>query len=165
MRESARNGYPCFVTDVIDPVAAWRAVLLAQSRVVRAIEADLENAGAIPLTWYDVLLELNGAPERRLRMQQLGLRTVLSRSRVSRLVDELEAHGLAQRLPDPNDGRATLATITPAGRAALRSAAPIYLRGIERHFTRHLSIEQQRAIAAWFQKVVGAHQATIDPRR
>lgn len=153
------------MADAPDPVAAWRAVLLAQSRAVRAIEHDLETAGVVPLTWYDVLLELNGAPDRRLRMQELGLRTVLSRTRVSRLVGELEAAGLVQRVPDPADGRASFATITDDGRTALRQAAPIYLAGIEEHFTRHLSAAEQRTVARSLLRVAQVHEAAIDPRR
>ncbi|HWM97351.1 MAG TPA: hypothetical protein VNO54_09850 [Streptosporangiaceae bacterium] len=54
-----------------DPVvAAWRALLVAHSRLVPAIEADLRAAGQVPLSWYDVLLELNSAPGRRLRMSR-----------------------------------------------------------------------------------------------
>ena len=146
-------------------IAAWRALLLTQSRVVRAIESDLEAAALIPLTWYDVLLELNAAPGRQLRMQQLGLRTVLSRTRCSRLVTELEDAGLVERLPDPDDGRATLATITEKGRAALTKAAPVYRRGIAQHFARHLTADEQRVIAIALQKVIDAHEALIDPRR
>ncbi len=147
-----------------DPLAAWRAVLLAQSRAVRAIEADLDAAGVIPLGWYDVLLELRAAPE-GLRMQELGARAVLSRTRVSRMVGELEQQGLVRRTPDPDDGRASRAGITDAGRDALRAAAPVYLAGIEEHFTRHLTPAQQRAIARGLQRVVDAHDATADPRR
>jgi DNA-binding MarR family transcriptional regulator len=150
--------------DATDPLAAWRAVLLAQSKAVRAIEADLAAADDIPLGWYDVLLELNAAPD-GLRMQDLGLRAVLSRTRVSRIVTELEREGLATRTPDPTDGRVAVAGITSAGRAALRAAAPIYLAGIEEHFTRHLSIAQQRTIATGLQKVIDAHDAEADPRR
>jgi DNA-binding MarR family transcriptional regulator len=153
------------VTDDPNAVAAWRAVLLAQSRAVRAIERDLADHGLIPLAWYDVLLELNAAPDRRLRMQELGLRAVLSRTRVSRIVSELEAAGYVERLPDPHDGRATLATVTAAGRAALRQAAPIYLAGIDQHFTRHLTHAQQRAIIVGLQQVIDAHDAHTDPRR
>jgi DNA-binding MarR family transcriptional regulator len=138
-------------------LAAWRALLLAQNAVLRAIESDLNRAGAIPLTWYDVLLELSAAPQRKLRMQELADRVVLSRTRVSRLVDDLEARGLVVREPDPTDGRATLAAITPAGRAARRKAAPVYLAGIERHFTRHLDESEQHAIAEALQRVAGAH--------
>jgi DNA-binding MarR family transcriptional regulator len=135
-------------------IGAWRAVLLAQNRVVRAIDDDLAAAGLVPLTWYDVLLELNSAPDRRLRMQQLAERVVLSRSRVSRLVDELERHGLVERRADPDDGRAILACLTPEGRRALRRAAPTYLRGIERHFTSQLTDAEQRTIASALQKVI-----------
>jgi DNA-binding MarR family transcriptional regulator len=148
-----------------DPIAAWRALLLAQSRALRAIERDLDAGGRISLSWYDVLLELNAAPDRRLRMQELGLKAVLSRTRVSRIVTELESAGYVDRVPDPDDGRVTLATLTPAGRAALKKAAPVYLAGIERHFTRHLSGAQQRAIADGLQRVIDAHDAETDPRR
>jgi len=146
-------------------VQAWRAVLLTQDRVVRAIERDLERAGLIPLTWYDVLLELQAAPSGQLRMQDLAARVVLSRTRVSRLVSELEAAGLVRRRPDPADGRATLATITRSGEAAFRQAAPVYLAGIQEHFGKYLSASQQRAIARALQRVIGAHQATLDVRR
>src|SRR5689334_660044 len=108
------------VEKALDPVAAWRAVLLAQSRAIREIERELSAADVISLSWYDVLLELNAAPDRRLRMQELGVRAVLSRTRVSRIVSELEAAGLVERVADPEDGRATLATITRNGRVALR---------------------------------------------
>jgi DNA-binding MarR family transcriptional regulator len=149
----------------IDPVAAWRAVLLAEDRVVRAIERDLAGAGLIPLTWYDVLLELAAASDGCLRMQQLGARVVLSRTRVSRLVTELEGERLVERRPDPNDGRATLATITPAGKQALRRAAPVYLAGIEDHFTRHLTVAEQQAIVGGLQRVIDAHDPRLDIRR
>lgn len=152
------------MADDLDPLAAWRSVLLAQSKAVRAIEADLDAADVIPLAWYDVLLELNAEPD-GLRMQELGLRAVLSRTRVSRIVAELEKEGLVMRVPDPADGRATLAGITSAGRTALRAAAPVYLAGIDEHFTRHLSPAQQRTIATGLQKVVDHHDAHADPRR
>jgi DNA-binding MarR family transcriptional regulator len=140
-----------------DQVAAWRALLRAQDAVVRAIEDDLGHAGAIDLSWYDVLLELNGAPDRRLRMQELAARTVLSRSRVSRLVDELGGRGLVDRQPDPTDGRASFAHLTAAGRDALRAAAPVYLDGIERHFAAHLDDGERALLTAVLERVVAAH--------
>jgi Transcriptional regulators len=76
----------------------------------------------VPLSWYDVLLELNAAPDRRLRMSELGQRTVLSRTRVSRVVDELATAGLAERQPDQADGRSSFA-VSPRP-AAKRCGAP-----------------------------------------
>lgn len=139
-----------------DQFAAWRALLLAHHRAVRAIEADLDAAGTIPLTWYDVLLELRARPE-GLRMQDLGERAVLSRTRVSRLVDELEARGLVARRPDPDDRRATIASITPAGEAAFRATAPTYLAKIDEHFNAHLTNRERVVIAQALQRVVDAH--------
>jgi DNA-binding MarR family transcriptional regulator len=147
-----------------DPIAAWRSMLLAHSRALRAIESDLAAAGTIPLTWYDVLLELNGAGG-RLRMQDLGDRVVLSRTRVSRLVGDLERQGLVTREPDGTDGRVTYAGITAAGQQALRSTAPVYRRGIEEHFTRHLTADEQQVVATALSRVVDAHQAVAAPRR
>jgi DNA-binding MarR family transcriptional regulator len=143
--------------EVDDPVAPWRALLRAQDAVVRSIEDDLARAGAVNLSWYDVLLELNGAPDRRLRMQDLAARTVLSRSRVSRLVDELVDRGLVERQPDPADGRASFAHLTAPGRDALRAAAPVYVDGIERHFTTHLDAHERAVLTTALQRVVDAH--------
>ncbi len=153
------------MADDNDPFGAWRAVLLAHSRALRAIERDLEAAGAIPLGWYDVLLELNAAPERQLRMQDLAARAVLSRTRISRIVGELEAEGHVERVADPSDGRATLAKVTTAGRAELRRTAPLYQAGVEQHFNRHLSPTARRGIEKNLQRVIDAHQAELDLRR
>ncbi len=148
-----------------DSLAAWRSLLLAQNAVLRAIEADLQRAGLVPLTWYDVLLELNAAERRRLRMQELAARTVLSRTRVSRLVEEMSRAGLVTREPDPSDGRAAFAVLTPAGRQALRRAAPCYLAGIRRYFTDHLGADEVRQVAGALEKVVEAHEPERSARR
>ena len=132
-----------------DPaVAAWRGLLVAHSRLVPAIEADLRAAGQVPLSWYDVLLELNAAPLRRLRMSELGERAVLSRTRVSRVVDELAAAGLAERQPDEADGRSSFAVLTPRGKDALRRAWPVYRDSIHRRLGAHLTSQQCRDLAA-----------------
>jgi DNA-binding MarR family transcriptional regulator len=135
---------------------AWRALLLAHQRVVRAIEADLAAARTVPLTWYDVLLELRAMPD-GLRMQDLSERVVLSRTRVSRLVDELEREGLVRRRPDPDDGRATIAAITPAGIEAFRATAPLYLAKIDEHFNRHLTARERATLTNGLERVVAAH--------
>jgi DNA-binding MarR family transcriptional regulator len=164
MRARARNiVYDRPMTDV--DVAAWRAVLLAQSRVLRAIERDLDVEGAISLGWYDVLLELNAAPGRQLRMQDLAARAVLSRTRVSRIVSELEGAGYVERRTDADDRRAWLATLTTTGRAALKRTAPIYLAGIERHFNGHLTARDRALLVEILQPVIATHQAELNLRR
>ena len=145
-----------------DPaVDAWRGLLVAHSRLVPVVEADLRAAGQIPLSWYDVLLELNAAPGRRLRMSELGQRTVLSRTRVSRVVDELATTGLAERQPDQADGRSSFAVLTPAGHEALRRAWPIYRQAIHRQLTARLTPQQCRELAALLGQVIATDD--LDP--
>ncbi|HEY9391678.1 MAG TPA: MarR family transcriptional regulator [Mycobacteriales bacterium] len=138
-------------------VEAWRAMLLAYNAAMRAIDAELERTGSIPLTWYDVLLELNAAPGRKLRMQDLAGRVVLSRSRVSRLVDDMVRAGLVSRTRGEVDRREVWASITERGREDLRATAPRYLSGIERHFSSHLSDEEKVVVAVALTKVTAAH--------
>ncbi len=148
-----------------DCVEAWRALLQAENVVLRKIEADMQRAGVIALTWYDVLLELNAVPGRRLRMQDLAARTVLSRTRVSRLVDELQAQDLVVREPDPADGRVSFAVLTATGRSSLKVAAPIYLAGIKAHFTDHLTTTERSHITSALGKVIASHQQPLEPKR
>jgi DNA-binding MarR family transcriptional regulator len=135
-------------------VRAWGALLQVHAALVPLLDRELQAAVGLPLTWYDVLLELNAAPERRLSMTELGDRVVLSRTRVSRLVEEMQRHGLVERQANPVDGRSTFAAITPAGRRRLRSAAPHYLRSIQEHFARHLSAGELASIGAALQRVL-----------
>ena len=127
-------------------ILAWSAFLRAHAAVVRRIEADVEAKARLALGWYDVLLELNAAPGRRMRMQELGEAAVLSRSRVSRIVDELVAAGLAERQPNPEDRRSAYAIITDEGRKVLRRAAPVYLTAVREHFVADLTPAQLTAV-------------------
>src|SRR6516164_9700159 len=142
-------------------VAAWRGMLVAYSRLVPAIERDLRAAGQVSLSWYDVLLELNAAPDRKLRMSELGQRAVLSRTRVSRVVDELVAAGLTERQPDETDGRSSFAVLTAAGQQALRKAWPVYREAIHRHLGAHLTPEQCRELAALLDLAVAGSDITL----
>jgi DNA-binding MarR family transcriptional regulator len=145
--------------DQLDRVAPWAALLRVHAAVLPKLERALA-AQQMPLAWYDVLLELNAAPDRRLRMSELGARVVLSRERVSRVVDELERAGLVRRERNPDDRRSLFAVLTPEGRARLRAAAPVYLEGIERHYTGHLEDEEIRVISAALQRVLEAEEAS-----
>jgi DNA-binding MarR family transcriptional regulator len=143
-----------------DGLGAFANLLRAHAAVVPRLERRLEEHRLVPIAQYDVLLELNSAEGRRLRMQDLSARVVLSRSRVSRVVDDMVRAGLVRRDPDPDDRRSSFAVITDAGRAALRRAAPVYLAGIEAEFLAHLSPSERRAVEQALAKVVSAHEPT-----
>jgi DNA-binding MarR family transcriptional regulator len=115
-------------------VAAWRTFLRAHASVIRKLERDLVNASGMPLAWYDVLLQLAEAPERRLRMADLADKVLLSRSGLTRLVDRLQSEGLVTREPYPGDARGLYTVLTQAGADKLRDAAPVHLSGVQAYW-------------------------------
>jgi DNA-binding MarR family transcriptional regulator len=140
-------------TDVTD---TWGALLKVHAVLVPRLDRELQDVHGLPLTWYDVLLELNAAPERRLTMGQLGAVAAVSRTRVSRVVDELVRAGLVSREANPDDGRSAFAALTPAGRTALRKAAPTYLAAVRREFADHLTAREADVLAGALRKVLAA---------
>jgi DNA-binding MarR family transcriptional regulator len=134
-------------------LAAWRLFLTLHRRLVDAIDRDLQQARRLPLNSYDVLIELQEAPDHRLRMAELANRVVLSRSGLTRLVDRLENDGYLARDAVGGDRRGTYAVITEQGIRALREAWPIYARGIQRYFAEALATEEAEILAALLQKV------------
>jgi DNA-binding MarR family transcriptional regulator len=142
-----------------DVALTWGALLKIHATVVPRIDRELQEAHGLPLTWYDVLLELNAAPERRLTMGQLGAVASVSRTRVSRVVDELVRAGLVMRQPNPDDGRSAFAALTPAGRAALRKAAPTYLAAVRQEFTDHFTDREAQVLATALRKVLASRGA------
>lgn len=133
---------------------AWRSFLRAHSKVTRLLDAELTAECDLPLGSYEVLLHLNEAPDRRLRMTDLADRVLLSRSGLTRLVDRLERDGLLRRESCPSDLRGTNAVLTDAGLERLRSAAPVHLRGVREHIVDLLTPEELATIAAAFGRIV-----------
>lgn len=125
-------------------LAAYRAFITAHAEIITHIERDLAAAKVIPVTWYDVLIELYEAPDRRLRLHELARAVVLSRSTLTRTIDRLAAARLLRREPDPSDGRGAFAVLTDEGFEALRQAWPVYAQGIVEYFARHLTDEEAR---------------------
>ena len=134
----------------------WGALLKVHAALVPRLDRELQDTHGLPLTWYDVLLELNSAPDQRLTMGQLGSVAAVSRTRVSRVVDELIRAGLVTREPNPDDGRSAFAALTPAGRAGLRKAAPTYLAAVQREFADHLTAREAEVLAGALRKVLAA---------
>ncbi len=147
------------MTKEVDRVAPWASLLRVHAALLPKLEREVTRAG-LPLTWYDVLLVLNAAPGRRLTMGELGAQAVVSRERVSRVVQELERAGLVDRSPNPDDKRSSYAQITSEGRHRLAAVAPVYLAGIEEHFTGHLSDREIVAVTNALDRVLAAEEQT-----
>jgi len=113
---------------------AWRTFLVAHARVARRLEADLLATSDLPLAEFDVLFQLDLAEGRRLRMNELANRVLLSRAGMTRLVDRLVADGLVARLKCASDARGSYAVMTDRGRDRLMAARPGHFAAVRRFF-------------------------------
>ena len=145
--------------------ATWPLLLETYSVLMDILERELEPVGRLPLTWYDVLVQLSKTPEGRMPMKDLAQSLLLSRSGVTRLIDRMESAGLIERVACAYDRRMIFAAVTPRGRAMFRKAAPVHMRGIREHFTRHLTDSEVRSIRSALGKVLSAARADAQSRR
>ena len=123
-------------------IGVWRSFLRAHACVVAELEAELGAEAGLPLAWYDVLLQLAEAPNRRLRMAELAERVLLSRSGLTRLVDRLQAAGLVRREAVPTTRAALSPSLPTPGSNRLRTAAPVHLSGIQQRWLSHFSDDE-----------------------
>jgi DNA-binding MarR family transcriptional regulator len=122
--------------------AAWIGLLQAHSELTRGLDAELSAAHGLSLSAYEVLSRLAHADEGHLRMSQLAERSQLSLSRVSRVIDTLEARGLVARRSCPGDSRVVHATITPEGNALVARAQETFFEAIETRFLGRLTCDE-----------------------
>lgn len=137
-----------------EEMRAWRAFLVAHSRATRLLEDELIEVHDLPLAWYDVLVQLAEAPDRRLRMSDLAGAVLLSRSGVTRLVDRLEREGLVARTKCRDDARGTFTVLTEAGLDRLRQASGTHLDGVRRHVTGRFTDEELETFAQLMGRLV-----------
>jgi DNA-binding MarR family transcriptional regulator len=132
---------------------AWAGFLRAHASLVRALDEELRAAHDLPLTSYDVLVQLEHAAGRRLRMRDLADAVLLSRSGLTRLVDRLERQGLVRREPCGEDARGWFAVLTDEGARALRRARPTHLDGVRRRFLGVLGDDELRRLAGVWERL------------
>ena len=77
-------------------------------------------------------------------------------SHLSRVITRLERQGTVRRLPDPEDGRSTLAQLTAAGLNLLKEASPGHITEIRRLIFDHLDPEEQHQFGETMGKIVRA---------
>ena len=135
---------------------AWAVLLTAHATLIEKIEAALAEAKLPPLAWYDVLWELEKAEGGKLRMNELARRIVLSRSNLTRLADRLENAKLIEREDTRHDRRGYDCVITRAGLAMRKKIWPVYKAGIERLFSKHITVEEARTIGDALARAVKA---------
>src|SRR5688500_8682923 len=133
---------------------AWRGMLRVPTALVKALDAELLATHGLPLTSYEVLINLQAAPGRRRRMAELADSVLLSRSGTTRLVDRLERDGLLERDTCDSDGRGCFAVLTDRGDELLSKARATHLEGVRERFLRHFEPAEHEQMAAWWNRVL-----------
>ena len=110
--------------------AFWRALMRVVLSLPRRLDSDLVRTVGITANEYTTLMCLSEAPGRELRMADLANAAALSASRMTRLVDDLQARGLVTKRVSAEDARGNVAKLTPAGLAKVKEAWPAHLASV-----------------------------------
>jgi DNA-binding MarR family transcriptional regulator len=131
--------------------SAWRALTYVANHLVKTLGEDLASGAPISVSEYVVLVHLSEAEDQQLRIGDLASISALSPSRMSRLVDEMAVKGRVTKSRVADDGRCTLANLTPLGLSTLRATYPTQLRNVRRRVFDLLTSEEVRALdtALW----------------
>jgi DNA-binding MarR family transcriptional regulator len=144
-------------------LAVWRGFLRVHAALAKQLDAELESTHGLPLSSYEVLINLQAAPGRKLRMADLADRALLSRSGMTRLVDRLERQGLLVRDTCASDARGCFAVLTEAGDELLHKARATHLDGVRERFIVHLSPEDFERLAGLWETILPGSTDTGGP--
>lgn len=137
----------------------WRSFVEANRLLWDRLKAQLQREAGMPMSYYQVLVGLSEAPCGSLRMSDLAKATGYSRSRLSHAMSRMEAAGWVERRSCPTDGRGELASLTPAGLAALEVAAPGHVTAVRENLFNVLSPDQVKELRRISEQVVAGLRA------
>jgi DNA-binding MarR family transcriptional regulator len=129
---------------------AWIGLLETHKTLIRALDAELEAKHGLSLSGLELLGRLAAAEQRQLRLSALANESGLSLSRVSRIVDLLEARGLVRRRSCPEDARAVEAHLTATGLSLAREAQATHFASVQQRFFESLEPGELEVLATVF---------------
>jgi DNA-binding MarR family transcriptional regulator len=131
---------------------AWIGLLETHKRLTRELDSELEAAHGITLSALEVLGRLAVTAGRSLRLSALARSCGLSLSRISRIVDSLEARGLVERRAVEGDARAVAAHLTDGGLELARRATRGHFESVRQRFFEQLNGEEVASLGAIFSR-------------
>ena len=156
--EAGTGGGTCGVLGQSDDERLQLMGLIVRThrRLTDTLGRELEDAVGIPLVFFDVLIHVGAAPERRLTMSRLSGDVSLTTGGVTRLVDRMAEAGLVARENCANDRRSVYVVLTPQGQAVLDRAVAAHVESIERHLMAPLGARDRVALQVALTKVLEA---------
>ncbi|MBG6189848.1 DNA-binding MarR family transcriptional regulator [Arthrobacter sp. CAN_A212] len=108
---------------------AWESLFRAQVAVMRRLRND-PSFKKLAIGEYDVLFNLSRCPTGWTRLNELNRHLLISQPSLSRMAERLEAKGLIQRKPAPDDQRGVMVGLTDSGRELQREIGAAHVRVI-----------------------------------
>jgi len=133
-------------------LAAWQSLLKAHASLLRQLETDLAAQSGLQLSDFDVLAQLAFAGG-ELRITELAVRALISRSGMTRRVARLADQGLVRRISTGVDGRGVIVALTDSGLARLLETTPVHTRGVRKLFVAQLDDQELAALQSALEKV------------
>jgi len=125
-----------------DEEHAWRAFRRLLTALPARLSRDLARDSGLSPADYEVLSTLSEKPNRRWALKDLAAKMEWSRSRLSHHATRMQARGLIDKEPDPQDARGCILHLTDDGFTVLDEAAPHHLRSVRARFLDHLSPDE-----------------------
>lgn len=112
-----------------DALRVWLRLLATTNLIEARVRSKLQERFGMTLPRFDLLSQLERVPT-GLRMSELSARMMVTGGNVTGITDALEREGLVVREADPEDRRAWLVRLTPAGRRSFRAMAEEHERWV-----------------------------------
>jgi DNA-binding MarR family transcriptional regulator len=138
----------------VEEKRVWEQLSTMILRLQPVLSGQLQRDFGIGHFEYLIMARLSAAPELKLRMSALATLAGSSLPRLSQAVARLEKRDWLSRQPDPQDGRFTLAILTPAGRRQLQTMAPAHVETVREFVFDRLTSTQARQLGAICQRIV-----------
>lgn len=138
---------------------AWLRFIAVLELLPAGLDSQLRRDSGLTHFEYLCLVVLADAPDGRLRMSDLAVRSNATPARLSRVVQRLVERGCLERARCTEDARSIFAVLTDEGRAVLSEAAPGHLGFVREHVFDPLSPEQVSALREISDRLL----ATLDP--
>lgn len=140
-------------------LATWVRLVAVLELLPNVLDSQLRRDAGLTNFDYYVLAMLSEAEDRTLRMTALAAQTNAALPRLSHVVRRLEERGLVERVPCPEDKRATNARLTDDGMGKVQEAAPGHVANVREHVIDALSPEQVQQLG----EIADALLTRLDP--
>lgn len=139
-----------------ETMLSWASLVHAGQFLTRGLDLALQARCGMSLPEQD-LMRVVDRTSGGMRMGDLAERLFFSKAGMTKMVDRLEQHGWVERRSAPDDRRATVIALTPAGRRQLARARAVLVAWVAEHFGRHLTAPERRGLAGALRTLLIAH--------